>query len=98
MIDDLVEGHGAEVPGHELDDGSEPHHGRAHADAREALLGDGRVDHPAGAEALEEPFGHLVRALVVPDLLAHQEHAIVAVHLLGDGLSEGLAVPKFTHR
>jgi hypothetical protein len=37
VVDDLVEGHGAEVPGHELDDGAQAHHGGAHADAREAL-------------------------------------------------------------
>ena len=43
-IDDLVDRLHGEVPGHEFDDGLEAGEGRAHADAGEAMFGDGRVD------------------------------------------------------
>jgi hypothetical protein len=44
VVQDLVERDGAEVPRHELDDGPQPDHRRADADARRTPLGDGRVD------------------------------------------------------
>ena len=46
VVDDLVDRHQAEAEGHELDDRPQPDHRRADADAREALLGDRRVDDP----------------------------------------------------
>jgi hypothetical protein len=82
VADDLIEGDEGEVPGHELDNRAEPHHRGADADACEAGLGNGRVDYASLAEFLEEPFGYLIRALIVPDFLSHQEYAFVALHLL----------------
>jgi hypothetical protein len=67
--------------------GPEPDHRGADADAREAGLGDRRVDDPLLAEAREHALGHLVGAVVVPDLLAHQEDGLVALHLLDHGLA-----------
>ena len=44
-----------EVPGHELDDRSHAHHGRADPDADEVALGDGGIYDPLFAEALSMP-------------------------------------------
>ena len=48
------------------------------AHAGEARLADRRVDDALVAELLEQPLGHLVGAVVEPDLLAHHEDARVA--------------------
>ena len=56
------------------------------------FLGDRRVDDPARAELVEHPLADLVGAVVLGDLLAHQEDAVVALHLLGHRLVEGFAV------
>ena len=71
--------------------GLRPGHRRADAQAGEAVLGDRRVDHAPGAELLEQALADLVGALVLGDLLAHQEHVGVAPHLLGHGVAQGLA-------
>ena len=60
-------------------------------------LGDGRVDDALLAELLEQPLGHLVGAVVVTDLLAHDEDARVAVHLLAQGDVERLAIGHHRH-
>src|SRR4029078_13454767 len=39
------------------------------------------------------PLGDLEGALEDPDVLAHNEDALVSAHLLGEGLVEGLAHP-----
>ena len=44
-----------------------------------------------GPNLFEHPFGHLVRAVVLGDLLAHQEDVLVALHLLGHGGAEGFS-------
>jgi hypothetical protein len=90
-IDDLVDRLHGEVPGHELDDGLEPRHGGADADAGKALLGDRRVDDALVAKLLQQPLADLVGALVLRDFLAHQEHARIAAHLLGHGVTQRLA-------
>jgi hypothetical protein len=94
VVEDLVEGHRAEVPGHKLDDRPQAHHRRADPDARESGLGDRRVDDPLRAEFLEHALADFVRALVVADLLTHEKDAIVAVHLFDHGLSEGFSVTE----
>jgi hypothetical protein len=55
--------------------GLEAPEGGAHRQAREAVLGDRRVDDAAVAEFLEQPLAELVGALVLGHFLAHQEHA-----------------------
>ena len=79
----------AEAEGHELDDRPQADHRRADADAGEPFLGDRRVDDPARAEPLEHPLADLVGAVVLGDLLAHEEDAVVALHLLGHRLVRG---------
>ena len=96
-VHDLVEREQREVPGHELDDRAQPDHRRADADAGESELGDRRVDDAHLAELLEESLGDLVRALVDGDFLAHEEDAIVALHLLANGGAEGVSVCDYRH-
>ena len=91
VVDDLIDRDEREVEGHELDDRTQPDHGRADADAGEAHLRDRRVDHAPLREVLQQALRHLVRALVVPDLLAHEEDVVVAIHLLAHRLVERLA-------
>ena len=90
-IDNVINRLHGEVESHELDDGPQPRHGRADSEAGEAMLGDGGVDHPAGAELLQEAAADLVGALVLADLLAHQEDGLVPAHLLGHGVAQGVA-------
>ena len=86
-----------EVEGHHLDDRAQPDHRRADPDTREPGLGDRRVDDAAGPEFLEEPLRHLVGALVETDLLADDEHAIVARHLLAQGEVERFPIGHHRH-
>ena len=90
-IDDLVDRLHREVEGHELDDRPQPGKAGADPDPGEALLGDRRVDDPPGAEFLQQALADLVGALIFGDLLAHQEHGVVAPHLFGDGVAQRLA-------
>ena len=90
-IDDLVHGLHGEVEGHELDDGSEAGEGGADPEPGETVFGDRRVDDPFVAEFLEQPLADLVGALVLGHLLADEEDALVAPHLLGHGVTERLA-------
>ncbi len=90
-VDDVVDRLHGEVPGHELDDRPQAREGGADAQAREAVLGDRRVDHPADAELVEQPLAHLVGALILGDLLADQEHLGIAPHLLGHRVAQRLA-------
>ncbi len=87
MVDRL---HG-EVPGHELDDRLEAGEGRADAHPGEAIFGDRRIDHARRAELIEQALGHFVGALILADLLAHDEHRRIAAHLLGHGVAQRLA-------
>ena len=75
VVDQLIGGDQREVPGHELDDRPQADHRGADAEAGEAALGDRRVDDALLAELLEHPLRHLVGAVVVADLFAHEEDA-----------------------
>src|SRR5690606_32720011 len=90
-VHDLVDRLHREVPGHELDDRLEAGEGRTHADTGESLLRNRRIDHPFLAELVEQPLAHLIGALVLPNLLAHQEYVRVAAHLLGHGVAQSFA-------
>ena len=69
--------------------GTQPDHGRADADAGEPEFGDRRVDDAHLAEFLEQALGDLVGAVVHADFLAHEEDAVVALHLLAERLVAG---------
>ena len=87
MVDRL---HG-EVPGHELDDRLEAGKGRADADSGKGIFGDGRVDHARRSELIEQALGDFIGALILADLLAHDEHRRIAAHLFGHGVAQRLA-------
>src|SRR5204863_8013848 len=96
-IEHLIERQDPEVPRHELDDGTQADHRSADADARESELGDRRVDDTHLTELLEQAFRDLVRALVHRDFLAHEEDAIVALHLFAQRLVQRVAVRDYGH-
>ena len=73
LVDHLVHGEEGEVVRHPLDDGPEARDRRAHARAREAELGDGRVADPLGPVLGEEALRDLVGPVVLAHLLAHEE-------------------------
>ena len=96
-VHQLVDREKGEVPGHELDHRAEAHHRGTDTDTGKPQLGDGRVHHPHGPELVEQAAAHLVRALVHPDLLAHQEDVGVPLHLLAERLVEGITVGECRH-
>src|SRR5262249_50775191 len=65
---------------------------RADGRADDGRLRDRRVDDPALAELLDQAVGHLERAAVDADVLAQQEHALVACHLLAEALADRVDV------
>ncbi len=92
VVDDLVHGDEQEVEGHDLDDGALAEHRGADTRADEALLGDRGVAHAVGPEFVKQARGDLVGALEDPDLLAHDEDALVAPELLAQRQAHGFAV------
>src|SRR5207245_3173681 len=66
------------------------------ADAGVAGLGDRRVDDPLGAELLDEPREGLERVAGLGHVLADEEHARVAPHLLRDRFLHRLAVRQLS--
>lgn len=58
-VDDVVDGLHGEVEGHELDDGDDPRHGRADADACEPGFRDGRVHYSVPPVFLHQSLAHL---------------------------------------
>ena len=90
-IDDVVDGLHGEVHGHELDDGLEAGIAGTAGQTGEAHLGDGGVDHPLGAEFVQQSLADLIGALILGHFLAQQEHGRVDPHLLGHGVAQRLA-------
>ena len=80
-----------EVERHELYDRSQSAHRRAGAHSGKSVLGNGCVDNATGSEFFEQSLGHLVRALILGNFLAHHEDPVVAPHFLGHGVSQGFA-------
>ena len=98
VVDDLVEGEQREVDRHQLDDRAQPGHRGADADADDRVLGDRRVAHAPLAELLEQAVGDLEGAAEDADVLAHQQHALVAAQLLAQRRVERLAVAHLGHQ
>ena len=59
-------------------------------------FGDRRIDHPLAAIFLLEAAGDDIGAAIRADILTKHYHAFVAVHLLGDGFAESVAIAQFT--
>ena len=86
-----------QIPGHEFNDRPEPHHGSADTDAGEPQLGDRGIHHPIGSEFIEQPTADLVRALIDPDLLTHEEDRVVPLHLLPESLIQRISIGDDWH-
>ena len=90
-IDDVVDGLHGEVEGHEFNDRTQPVEGRADTQAGKAVLGDRRVDDALGTELVQQATGDLVGALVFGDFFTHHEDGVIAAHLLGHRIAQGVA-------
>ena len=92
LVGDLVRRHQGEVHVHELDHGAQADDRRADGGAADRGLGDRRVEHALAPERLEQALGELEGAAVVGDVLAVEDDAPVAGHLLGEGLAQRVAI------
>ena len=91
-FDDLVDRQTGEVDVHQLDD--RPQAGERGADARadDPELADRRLADALGPELGEQAGGHLERAAVLGDVLAHDQDPRVALHLEPQRVAERLGV------
>ena len=95
LIDDLLHGERGEVGELELEDRPHTGHRSAHCDARATELGDRRVHHAIGTEALHQIARHLKSAAINADILTHEEHALIRLHGDRHGLLNRLSVAQF---
>src|SRR5256885_13911202 len=96
-VDHFIERKQREVPCHELDDWTQANHCGADACTGESELRDRRVNYAHRAELVEQSFRHFVGAVVLGDLLSHQEDAIVALQLFAQRLRQSIAISKNCH-
>ncbi len=96
LVDDGVHAAGEEVGEHDLGHRPHPRHGRSHRRAHDGVLADGRVEHPLRAELLHQAGGDGEIA-AGGHVLAQDEDPLVAPHLLGQGLADGLGVGYLPH-
>jgi hypothetical protein len=92
VVDDAVPRNQREVQCHELDDGPQAHHRRANGQAHHTGLRDRRVYDPFRAVFLQEVFGDLERALILPDLFAQKKDFLVSVQLFLECQSNRIGV------
>jgi len=95
---DVVNRLHGEVEGHEFENRAQSGKGRPNRDARKAVLGNRRIDHPARTKLVEKPLADLVGALIFAHLFAHQIHGLVARHFLGHCFAQGFAHGHGFHR
>ena len=89
-IDELVEPARDEVRKLHLADRAHPDDARPDRGADDPRLGQRRVHHALRAELVDEPVGDLEGAAEDPDVLAHQEHALVLAHLAAQAVADRL--------
>ena len=94
LVDDLLHRQRREIGELELEDRPHAGHRRTDGDARAAKLGDRRVHHAVGAEALDQIARHLEGAAIDADVLAHQEDALVGFHGDRHGFLDGLRIAQ----
>ena len=63
-----------------------------------ADLGDGRINDPLGAEAVDEAVGDFERAAIDADVFANAEDGGVALHFLPDSLADGFEIGELRHK
>ncbi len=81
MVYDGVEGQESKINGHKFGHRPQPVHGRAHGRAAYHHFGDRGVAHPPLAKLVIEAAGHGIGAAPNANLLAHDKHRIVSMHL-----------------
>ena len=89
---DHVEGAAGEIGELQLHDWTLALPGCADRGTDEPLLRDRRVHHAIRAELLEQTGRDAERASVVADVLAEQEHSLVAAHRVGETVVDGLEI------
>ena len=80
----------AEVGELHLGHGRMPFTAAPMASARDKRLGQRGVDHAVGAELLEEAVSHAEHTAARAHVLAEDEHALVALHLLAQAVADCL--------
>ena len=95
--DEVVPGAGDEVGELHLRDRAHAHDRGAGAAADDRGLGERRVDHAPRAELLLEAERDLEGAAVHADVLADDEDALVAPHLLAETVGDRLEVGQLGH-
>ena len=108
LVEDLVEADAEEVDEHQLGHRPQAGGGGARRGADEGALGDRRVEHPVAAELRHQALGDAERsapgvvlagcAHAAGDVLAHDDHPRVALHLLAQRLVDRLPVGLLGHR
>ena len=90
-VDDVVHGLHGEVHSHKLYDWSQPVEASANSQTGESALRDGSVYDALRAVLFPETLADLVRALVLGDLLAHEEDVGIASDFLVHGGVESIS-------
>src|SRR3954454_14001335 len=91
LVDERVHRQRHEVPEHDLEHGPQPGDRRAVGGAGERQLGDRRVEDAVGAEALLQAARYGEHAPGQRDVLAEEDHALVALELLGERVADRVA-------
>ena len=98
LVDDLIEGGMDEIRKLHLGDRDEVVERHAQRQTDDRGLGQRRVDHAQLAELLVEPIGGQEDAPLGTDVLAHDDHALVALHLAADRVANRFEQVQFRHR
>ena len=97
LVHDGVHAGGQEVRKKNLSHGEASGHGRTHCSTNDGILTDGSVHDALRAEAFSDSGGHS-KITAHGDILAQQEHPLVADHLLGQGFEKGLGTADLAAR
>ena len=98
LADDLVEGRKDEVGELDLRHRPQPVDRRPDRGPDDERLGERRIDDALAAEFAEEPVGGQEDAALPADVLAQDDHRLVASHLVGERLADGLDQGPDGHR
>src|SRR5258708_364805 len=98
LADDLVEGGVYEVSELDFCDGDEAVERRSDGDPADGRLGQRCVENTRFAEARVKPVGGAEHSALAADVLAHDEDAVVALHLLAAGGRHSPDHPHLRHR
>ena len=107
LVEDLVEADPHEVDEHQLGDGAKAGRGGTGGGADEGRFGDRRIENALAAEFAHQAFGDAERpapgvvlagrAEAAGDVLAHDDDARIAAHLVAQRLEDRLAVAFLAH-